>query len=166
LDIFDHALALVLMPLQSREHFLNLSRSPLPAAPPRSRAKSATRQRLIDVRDLPLVEVPTRLAGGTINEESADPALRRRRLGKHRQGYLWPRWPQAAYRSSVEHSQVFLEKTPTGSRIAADLERIIRSYSAAWKRPKVLLIGFSFGADALPFLYTRLPIDVRNQVVQ
>ena len=47
---------------------------------------------------------------------------------------------------------------------AADLERIIRRYGAAWKRSHVLLVGYSFGADVLPFLFTRLPTDVRADV--
>lgn len=47
---------------------------------------------------------------------------------------------------------------------AGDLERIIRRYSAAWQRPNVLLVGYSFGADVLPFLYTRLSPQVKAQV--
>ena len=54
------------------------------------------------------------------------------------------------------------ERTPETA--ARDLERIIRRYSVAWHRPKVLLIGYSFGADALPFLYTRLPAELRATV--
>jgi type IV secretory pathway VirJ component len=53
-------------------------------------------------------------------------------------------------------------RTPESA--AHDLERIIRRYSAAWQRPKVLLIGYSFGADVLPFLYMRLPDDLRASV--
>jgi len=54
------------------------------------------------------------------------------------------------------------ERTPDGA--ARDLERILRRYSSAWHRPRVLLVGYSFGADALPFLYTRLPADLRATV--
>lgn len=53
-------------------------------------------------------------------------------------------------------------RTPESA--ARDLERIVRSYGAQWGRPKVLLIGYSFGADVLPFLYTRLPEEVRALV--
>src|SRR6185295_7378517 len=35
---------------------------------------------------------------------------------------------------------------------------------AAWKREKVLLIGYSFGADVLPFLASRLPPDLLGRV--
>lgn len=53
-------------------------------------------------------------------------------------------------------------RTPEAA--AADLERIISNYGRIWRRPKVLLIGYSFGADVLPFLYTRLPEAVRASV--
>jgi type IV secretory pathway VirJ component len=52
----------------------------------------------------------------------------------------------------------------TPEQAARDLERIVRRYGAAWQRPKVLLIGYSFGADVLPFLYTRLPAQLRATV--
>jgi type IV secretory pathway VirJ component len=47
---------------------------------------------------------------------------------------------------------------------AADLARVVAHYGAEWRRSRVLLLGYSFGADAAPFLYTRLPADVRAQV--
>ena len=53
-------------------------------------------------------------------------------------------------------------RTPDG--IAADLGRIIRYYTVAWHRPKVLLIGYSQGADVLPFAVNRLPRDAAAQV--
>jgi type IV secretory pathway VirJ component len=53
-------------------------------------------------------------------------------------------------------------RTPDQS--AKDLERILRHYLAAWKKQKVLLVGYSFGADVIPFMATRLPDDLRKQV--
>lgn len=53
-------------------------------------------------------------------------------------------------------------RTPEGA--ARDLERVIANYSRVWRRPHVLLIGYSFGADVLPFLYTRLPEATRAAV--
>ncbi len=47
---------------------------------------------------------------------------------------------------------------------AADLARVIRYYRQAWQRQRVILIGFSFGADVLPFLVDRLPSDVRAEL--
>ena len=34
----------------------------------------------------------------------------------------------------------------------------------AWNKPRVILIGYSFGAEVLPFLVTRLPSDVRSRI--
>ena len=53
-------------------------------------------------------------------------------------------------------------RTPDGA--ARDLERIARHYLAAWGRTRLLLIGYSFGADVLPFLTARLPDDLRVKV--
>jgi type IV secretory pathway VirJ component len=51
-------------------------------------------------------------------------------------------------------------------QVAADLEQIIRHYRTAWERADVLLIGYSFGADALPFAYNRLPAELRASVTR
>ena len=47
---------------------------------------------------------------------------------------------------------------------AQDLQRIVARYGEAWRRHGVLLIGYSFGADVLPFLYRRLPEPTRASV--
>lgn len=47
---------------------------------------------------------------------------------------------------------------------ARDLERILRYYLPAWKRDRALLIGYSLGADVLPFLAARLPPDLLDRV--
>jgi type IV secretory pathway VirJ component len=54
------------------------------------------------------------------------------------------------------------EKLP--AEAARDLERIMRHYQASWQCQQVVLIGFSFGADVLPFLVTRLPADLKTHV--
>jgi type IV secretory pathway VirJ component len=46
-------------------------------------------------------------------------------------------------------------RTPESA--AVDLARIVEHYSATWNKPRVLLVGYSFGADVLPFLVNRLP---------
>jgi type IV secretory pathway VirJ component len=53
-------------------------------------------------------------------------------------------------------------RTPEG--VAADLDRIIRYYAARWQRRNVMLIGFSQGADVLPFAINRLSADTRASV--
>jgi len=47
---------------------------------------------------------------------------------------------------------------------AADLGRILRAYLAAWKKDRVVLIGYSLGADVLPFMASRLPSELLNRV--
>jgi type IV secretory pathway VirJ component len=54
------------------------------------------------------------------------------------------------------------EKTP--QQTANDLARVIRAYNARWHTSHVALLGYSFGADVMPFAYNRLPDAVREQV--
>lgn len=54
------------------------------------------------------------------------------------------------------------ERTPAG--LASDLDRVIRYYAAHWQRSHVLLIGYSQGADVLPFAINRLPTATRNLI--
>jgi type IV secretory pathway VirJ component len=49
---------------------------------------------------------------------------------------------------------------------ARDLERVIRHYLKSWQRQRVVLIGYSLGADVLPFMAGRLPEALRRQVVE
>jgi len=37
-------------------------------------------------------------------------------------------------------------------------------YLAAWNKQRVLLVGYSFGADVLPFVVNRLPSELRARV--
>jgi type IV secretory pathway VirJ component len=53
-------------------------------------------------------------------------------------------------------------KTPEQS--AADLNRIIQYYTALWKRTEVVAIGYSFGADVLPFMLNRLPAESLQKI--
>lgn len=54
------------------------------------------------------------------------------------------------------------ERTP--EQVAADLDRIVRHYRAAWNTPNVILVGYSQGADVLPFALNRLPAETRAAV--
>jgi type IV secretory pathway VirJ component len=118
---------------------------------------------LPEIRDLPLTEVPAASPAGANHDtfavlltgdggwagldQDVAAALAARGVpvvGLNTLKYFWnARSPEAA---------------------AADLERIIRRFGAAWQRPRVLLVGYSFGADVLPFLYTRLPAELRSSV--
>lgn len=54
------------------------------------------------------------------------------------------------------------KRSPTGA--AADLAQALRQYERQWGRSKVTLIGYSFGADALPAIIPQLPADVRGHI--
>lgn len=53
-------------------------------------------------------------------------------------------------------------RTPEST--AADLDRIIRYYAAQLNKKRVVLVGYSQGADVLPFIATRLPRESRALV--
>lgn len=47
-----------------------------------------------------------------------------------------------------------------------DLGAILARYGRQWNRAKAIVIGYSFGADALPFAVDTLPPDVRSHIVR
>jgi len=53
-------------------------------------------------------------------------------------------------------------RTPEGA--SRDLDRVLRYYSHAWGRSHALLIGYSQGADTMPFMVNRLPAASRELV--
>lgn len=53
-------------------------------------------------------------------------------------------------------------RTPDESACA--LEQTIRTYSAKWKRDRVIVIGYSRGADVLPFMINRLSPEARAMI--
>jgi type IV secretory pathway VirJ component len=109
--------------------------------------------------DLPVVEVPTQAAGkrfavllsgdgGWANIDK-DIAAELARQGV----------PVAGF-DSLRY--FWSKRTPEG--VAADLDRLVRYYAARWQRSEVILIGFSQGADVLPFALNRLPERTRAAV--
>ena len=52
----------------------------------------------------------------------------------------------------------------TPEEAAAALERILRHYLPAWGKKRAVLVGYSLGADVLPFMLNRLPEDVQAAV--
>lgn len=125
-----------------------VARAPVPPAPAAG-----------DVADLPLVEVPAvgtprALAvilsgdGGwaSLDREVGDAlaAAGVAVVGLNSLAYFWTK------------------RTPDGT--AADLARIVRAYRERWRTRVVLLIGYSRGADVVPFLAHRLPADVHDAI--
>lgn len=54
------------------------------------------------------------------------------------------------------------KRTPEST--AADVDRLLHYYLSAWQRQSVLLIGFSQGADVMPFVVNRLPAATRERL--
>lgn len=54
------------------------------------------------------------------------------------------------------------KKTP--EETTRDMERVLRNYLAATKKSELVLIGYSLGADVLPFVINRLPDDLRYKI--
>jgi type IV secretory pathway VirJ component len=52
----------------------------------------------------------------------------------------------------------------TPDELARDLQRLIEHYAGAWSRSQVLLVGYSRGADVLPFAVRRLPPETQRRV--
>lgn len=48
--------------------------------------------------------------------------------------------------------------------LARDVASVIETYAARWNRHDVVLIGYSRGADVLPFAVSRLPEPVRRRI--
>lgn len=55
-------------------------------------------------------------------------------------------------------------RTPEDS--ARDLSRLIDHYRTRWGVKRVLLVGYSFGADVMPLLYNLLPAEDKAGIVQ
>jgi len=117
-----------------------------------------------DVADLPLVEVPATgvptgtLAGTLAVVLSGDGgwASIDRDIGEQ----LAARGIGVVGLNSLRY--FWTRRTPDGA--GADLTRILRYYTTAWHARRVLLLGYSRGADVLPFMASRLPPDVRARV--
>jgi type IV secretory pathway VirJ component len=58
------------------------------------------------------------------------------------------------------NSLQYFWKRRTPESAAHDLQRIVTHYLAAWHKQKVILIGYSRGADVLPFMANRLSPDL------
>jgi type IV secretory pathway VirJ component len=59
----------------------------------------------------------------------------------------------------------YLMKARTPDEASADIERVIRHYTAQWSVQRVAVVGYSRGADIAPFIVNRLPAPLREQIV-
>ena len=61
-------------------------------------------------------------------------------------------------------SRAYYKTRRTPDEAAEDLARVMTRYRREWSRPEVVLIGYSRGADVLPFLINRLPETERERI--
>lgn len=54
-------------------------------------------------------------------------------------------------------------RTPDGA--ARDLEQILQHYAERWHKHRAIVVGYSLGADTLPFMVNRLSAAARKRVV-
>jgi type IV secretory pathway VirJ component len=52
----------------------------------------------------------------------------------------------------------------TPEETAEAVAGIIKRYTRLWKKPRVILFGYSFGADVLPFVVNRLPPPLQARI--
>jgi type IV secretory pathway VirJ component len=149
--------------------------APLLAKPPKMFAASATRADQLtaliephlqaatggeqDVSDLPLIELPAAHPSGKLAIViSGDGGWRDldKTIGEQLQkdGVSVIGWDALRY--------FWSEKTP--EQVSRDIGRVLRVYGARWHADSFALIGYSFGADVMPFAYNRLPASLREKV--
>jgi type IV secretory pathway VirJ component len=58
-------------------------------------------------------------------------------------------------------AQKYFWEARTPESTAAELTKVIHYYMAAWNKKSFVLCGYSFGADVIPFMVTRLPGDLK-----
>ncbi|MEP7141732.1 MAG: AcvB/VirJ family lysyl-phosphatidylglycerol hydrolase [Ferruginibacter sp.] len=63
------------------------------------------------------------------------------------------------------NAKEYFWKKKTAAQTASDIILLIRTYQRTWNRKKIILIGYSFGADVMPFVYNLLPADLTTEVV-
>ena len=64
----------------------------------------------------------------------------------------------------VWHSTSYYWTPRTPEEAARDLELVIGHFGARWRRERVLVVGYSMGADVAPFLLNRLSAAARARV--
>jgi len=111
------------------------------------------------VHGLPLIEIPTRRSGD---------ALAVFLTGDGGFAELDKQIAQVLADSGIAvvalDTRAYLWQHRTPEETARDVARVARHYAEAWHRERIILAGYSHGADILPFAADRLPTDVASHV--
>jgi type IV secretory pathway VirJ component len=54
-------------------------------------------------------------------------------------------------------------KKKTPQETAADIAKLLNKYISEWHKEKIIICGFSFGADVTPFIYNDLPEAIKSK---
>ncbi|MEM5421541.1 virulence factor family protein [Paraburkholderia ferrariae] len=112
-----------------------------------------------DVSDLPLVELPAAhptdmlavVISGDGGWRDLDKTIAE---ALQKQGISVIGWDALRY--------FWSERTP--EQTSHDLARVLKTYGSRWHAQHIALVGYSFGADVMPFAYNRLPDTLRAKV--
>ena len=61
-------------------------------------------------------------------------------------------------------SKKYFWKRKTPGEAASDMTELINHYSMEWGKNRIILIGYSLGAEIVPFIVNRLPEELRSRV--
>ena len=61
-------------------------------------------------------------------------------------------------------ARAYLSTPRTPARAAGDVAALARHYLAAWRLERLVIVGYSRGADIAPFIAARLPADLRARL--
>jgi len=63
------------------------------------------------------------------------------------------------------NSLKYFWKQKAPQQTATDMLKLMNAYLLLWKKEKVILVGYSFGADVMPFIYNLLPLEFKPRVL-
>jgi type IV secretory pathway VirJ component len=136
---------------QFKEAFLKIA-STAPAVPPSPNVES--------LKDLPLIEVAV---GGPTKNLMAVHITGDGGWGVTDRGLSNALAGNGVPVVALNALQYFWKRR-TPDEASGDLSRILSTFLAAWKKDKAVLIGYSLGADVLPFMVNRLSDDLRSKI--
>jgi type IV secretory pathway VirJ component len=110
--------------------------------------------------DLPITEVPAGISGSDVFAVMISGDGGWATLDQGLSAALAARGVPVAGLNSLRY--FWQERTP--ERTATDVDRMIEHYAAQWHKTRVLLIGYSFGADVMPSVFNRLRAQSRARV--